>query len=179
MPSSVFGLPFHPLIVHATVVIVPTAALAVLLAVLWPRFRRWAGWGPLAISVVGLVLVPLSTSSGENLQHELPNSTLIEEHSHLADGLLPWMIGLVVVAALLVFLYRGKGLGGRGLLIAATVLGVIAAAGTMVQVARIGHSGAKASWSKVAAQGSSGQGSSDEGSSAPGSSSLGSGALGR
>ena len=47
---TVFGLPLHPLIVHATVVIVPTAALAVLLATFWPRFRRWASWGPLALA---------------------------------------------------------------------------------------------------------------------------------
>ena len=45
---TVFGLPLHPLIVHATVVVVPAAALAVLLATFWPRFRRWASWGPAA-----------------------------------------------------------------------------------------------------------------------------------
>ncbi len=64
MPTTVFGLPAHPLIVHATVVLVPAAALAVLVAALWPRFRAWAGWGPLALAVVALVLTPLSTSSG-------------------------------------------------------------------------------------------------------------------
>ena len=43
MPETVFGLPIHPLIVHATVVVVPTAALVLVLAVLLPRFRAWAG----------------------------------------------------------------------------------------------------------------------------------------
>ena len=52
MLDTVLGLPTHPLIVHATVVVVPTAAVAVLLAAVWPRFRAWAGWGPLALAVL-------------------------------------------------------------------------------------------------------------------------------
>ena len=42
MLDTIFGLPVHPLVVHATTVIVPSAAVAVLLAAVWPRFRRWA-----------------------------------------------------------------------------------------------------------------------------------------
>ena len=95
---TIFGLPIHPLIVHATVVIVPTAALAVLLATLWPRFRRWASWGPFAAAAAALILVPLTTSSGESLEHSLPHSALIEKHAQLADGLLPWSIALLVGA---------------------------------------------------------------------------------
>jgi hypothetical protein len=64
---SIAGMPLHPLLVHATVVIVPAAALSVLLAAAWPRFRRWAGLLPLGLTVAGLVLVPLSTASGESL----------------------------------------------------------------------------------------------------------------
>ena len=69
MPDNIFGLPVHPLIVHATVVVVPSAALAVALYALWPRFRAWSGWGPLALAVAAVVLTPLSTSSGESLEH--------------------------------------------------------------------------------------------------------------
>ena len=64
MPESIVGLPVHPLVVHATVVIVPAAALAVLLAAVLPRVRAWAGPLPMVLAVVGLVLAPLSTSSG-------------------------------------------------------------------------------------------------------------------
>ena len=85
---TVFGLPLHPLIVHATVVAVPVAAIAVLLATFWPRFRRWASWGPLAAAALAMILVPITTSSGESLEHSLPRSALIEKHAHLADGLL-------------------------------------------------------------------------------------------
>lgn len=37
MLDTIFGLPVHPLIVHAPVVVVPAAAIAVLLATVWPR----------------------------------------------------------------------------------------------------------------------------------------------
>ena len=71
MLDTVFGLPVHPLLVHATVVIVPLAALTVLLARSGRRFRAWAGWGPLALAVAAVVLTPLSTSSGEELEHRV------------------------------------------------------------------------------------------------------------
>ena len=106
MPDNIFGLPVHPLIVHATVVVVPTAALAVALYALWPRFRAWSGWGPLALSVAAVVLTPLSTSSGESLEHRLGHSALIEKHSHLADLLIWWVVPLAVLAAVLFWWHR-------------------------------------------------------------------------
>jgi predicted membrane protein DUF2231 len=106
--NSIAGLPLHPLIVHATVVVVPTAALTVLLAAVWPGFRRWAGVLPLALSVAALVLDPLTTSSGESLEQQVGSNALIEKHSHLADGLLPWLIALVVMAGALLLWDRRR-----------------------------------------------------------------------
>jgi hypothetical protein len=147
MPTTVGGLPLHPLLVHATVAVVPAAALAVLLAAVWPRFRRWAGWGPLALAAAALVLDPLSTQSGESLEHSLPRSALVEEHAHLADGLLPWLVALAVGAVLSFVVLRRDRRTSRALLVAAAVISVVAALGTTVEVVRIGHSGAKAVWS--------------------------------
>lgn len=158
--DTFFGLPAHPLIVHATVVIVPTAAVAVLLAAVWPRFRRWAGWGPLALGAAAVALVPLSTSSGEGLERQLPHADLIEKHAHLADGLLPWVIALLVGAAALFWTRRREGVGRapgvggaqsfpRWVAVVIVVVIVVAAAGTLVEVVRIGHSGATAAWSDV------------------------------
>jgi hypothetical protein len=160
VPVTVFGLPLHPLIVHATVVVIPTAVLAVVLAAVWPRFRRWAGWLPLALAVTGLVLDPLSTGSGENLEHQAGGNALIEKHAQLADGLLPWMIALTVVAAGLYFWHRRtyrspRTAGPRWLPAVIAGLAVVAGLGTAVQVVRIGHSGAEAAWSDVATSSSS------------------------
>jgi len=152
MLDNIFGLPLHPLVVHATVVVVPTAALAVLVSAVWPRFRAWAGWGPLLLAAAAVVLVPISTGSGESLEHRLPETALIEKHADLAEGLLPWVIALAVAAAAVAWVSRRPQNVARFLPVAATVLALVAAAGTVVQVARIGHSGAKASWSDVPAQ---------------------------
>lgn len=156
MPSTIFGLPVHPLLVHATVVFVPLAAVLVLLAVVVPRFRSWAGPLPAAVSLVALVLTPLSTASGENLEHDLPGSELIEEHAELGEQLLVFTIALFVVAVAFWWLTRRTGSGDgvastrpRALVVGVGVLAVLAALGTGVQVGRIGHSGAKASWSDV------------------------------
>lgn len=155
MPSSIFGLPVHPLLVHATVVLVPLAVLCVLLSVLVPRFRRWAGPLPAGLSLVALVLTPLSTASGENLEHQLPHSSLIEEHAELGDQLVYFTVVLFLVSAAHWFLTRrprGDGTSWpKALVASAAALAVLASLGTAVQVARIGHSGAKAAWSDTGA----------------------------
>ena len=155
MLDTVFGLPVHPLIVHATVVIVPSAALAVLLSALWPRFRDWAGWAPLSLAVTAVVLAPLSTSSGEPFEKLVGESKLIEEHSHLGDLLIWWVTPLALVAAVGYWLYTFRGgqpqRQGRGVSAIVSALSVVATVGTLVMVVLIGHSGAKAAWSDAGA----------------------------
>lgn len=151
MLSTLLGLPIHPLIVHATVVIVPSAAMAVLTAAVWPRFRRWARWGPLALSLAAVVLAPLSTSSGEALQHMVGDSALIEKHSELGDQLMWWVIPLALLAAAGYWLNTFRGgrpeQRSRALTVVLTVLSVAVAVGVLVQIVLIGHSGAEAVWS--------------------------------
>lgn len=152
MPETAFGLPLHPLIVHGTVVIVPLAALTVLLAVLWPRFRNWAGPLPAGLAVVGLVLVPLSTSSGENLERSVRETELVERHAELGEQLLPFVAVLAVAAIGLWLIGRRERAGSSSpklLLVVLAALAVLAAVGTTVQVVRIGHSGAESAWGDV------------------------------
>ena len=155
MFDTVAGLPLHPLVVHAVEVIVPLAALAVLLAAVWPRFRRWAYALPLLLALAALVLVPIATQSGEALEERVGESGAVEVHSHLAETLLPWVIGLAVVAAVLFAMTwrarRGETGGTRPAVPGAVVLvlvvaSVLVSTGTIVQAVRIGHSGATAVW---------------------------------
>ena len=163
MFDTFFGLPLHPLVVHASEVIVPLAALLVVLTAAWPRFRRWAGYLTLGVALVALILVPITKESGERLEERVPESALIEKHADLADGLLPWVIGLVIVAALLLWWNirekrarasasdSTKALkpGPRWIPIVLLVLALVVAGGTTVQAVLIGHSGAAAVWSEV------------------------------
>lgn len=156
MFDTIFGLPMHPLIVHATVVLVPLAAVVVALAALWPRFRAWAGYLPLGVSALALLLVPLSTSSGEELEERVRETQLIEKHTDMAEGLLPW-VAILAVAALVMAVGTWRNRSGnresvsRSILAAVIVVALIGSIGTLVQVGRIGHSGAKSSWSEVGA----------------------------
>jgi hypothetical protein len=158
MPSTVFGLPLHPLVVHATVVFVPLAAATVVAAVTLPRFRRWAGPLPALLSLVAMVLTPLSTASGEELEESVAETALIERHAELGEQLVPFTIALFVLATALWWLDRRRPSAGPGaasrsrLRMAGAVVGVLAvlaATGAVVQVARIGHSGAEATWSSA------------------------------
>lgn len=149
MPESVFGLPIHPLIVHATVVLVPLTALLVLGTALSPRLRAWAGPLPLLAAVVSVVLAPLSTSTGETLEDALGGSKAIDRHAELGEMLIWWCLGLLAVAAAQWFLRRGGRTVGQGLGIALLVAGLVVGIGTTVQVVLIGHSGAESAWSGV------------------------------
>ena len=153
MFDTIAGLPLHPLVVHATEVIVPVAAIVVTVAALWPRFRRRTGYLPLALALASLVLVPLSAQSGEALQERVGESSLIETHSNLAEGLLPWVFSLVVVAAVLLWWNRNERKAAtprapRWVALGLAVAAVLATTGTTVQAIRVGHSGATAVWSE-------------------------------
>ncbi len=160
MPETVFGLPVHPLIVHATVVVVPTAAVVVALWFLSARFRAWSGVLPLLLAAASVVLAPLSTSSGENLEHQVGESHLVEEHAELGDMLVWWCLGLLVVAAAGWLLRNRQGLA-KAVSVGLVVVAVAVSAGTLVQTVLIGHSGAKAAWSDVAQDSTSGSDSGD------------------
>lgn len=170
MPETVFGLPTHAIIVHATVVFVPLAALAVLLHVFWPAARRRLGIVTPLLAGIALVLTPLSTESGEVLEEQVRESALVERHAELADGLLPWVIGLFVVAVALWLLDRRRAGAGPGdvsrarwVPIAAAVLALVAVVGVTQQVIRVGHAGAKATWDGVVSADSTNAGGDDDG----------------
>ena len=150
MPDTVFGLPLHPLVVHATVVVVPTAALVLALSLVLPRFRQWAGILPLALAAASVVLAPLSTSTGEGLEHMVGENQLVQQHAELGDMLVWWCVGMLVVAAADWWLRRTRRSFRRGLTTAVLVAGLVVSLGTMVQTVLIGHSGAKAAWHGVA-----------------------------
>lgn len=169
MFDTIAGLPLHPLVVHAVEVVVPLAAVAVLLAAVWPRFRRWAFALPLLLALGALVLVPVATQSGESLEERVSETAAVEAHTHMGEQLTPWVIGLAVVAAGLFYLtWRARRseredtwTAPRWLLAVVMVAALVVSTGTIVQAVRIGHSGATAVWAQTAA--TSPDGGSDDG----------------
>ena len=91
------SLPLHPLLVHATVILVPLTALALLLAVFWPAARRRLG---IVVPLAGLlmtVLVPITVWAGEALKEVVGPIPAVETHEGYGRMLLPWTIGMAVV----------------------------------------------------------------------------------
>ncbi len=156
MFDTINGLPVHPLVVHAVVVLVPLAVLLLLASLASTSVRRRAGIVTPLLATAALALVPVATESGESLQGRLGETDLIEAHAELGEGLLPWMVGVAIVAWAAWWLGRGTREGdesraGRaGTLgkwfIPLAVVGLVASVGAGVQVVRIGDSGAKAVW---------------------------------
>lgn len=157
--KDLFGIPAHPLIVHAVVVLVPLAALGAIAVVISPWVRSHIGWLVAATAVLDVLLVPLATGSGESLEERIDETALVETHAEMGEQLLPWVIALALVVCAFMVLARLSSMRSPGapspawarpaVSIGLAVLTVIAASGALVQVARIGHSGAEASWSDV------------------------------
>jgi hypothetical protein len=156
--QTVNGLPAHVLLVHAIVVLLPLSAALLALTAIWPAARRRLA-GPNAIlALLVVVLVPITTSAGEFLEHNLAPNALIHRHAELGDTAIYAAIA-VAVLALIVWWRQREGNGAtpakRAYLAPAssvvttvvTVAAVLVSVAAVYDVVRIGDSGAKASWS--------------------------------
>jgi len=116
--DTVFGLPAHPLLVHGAVVLVPLAALGSIAVAFVPFLRRRLGWLVAAAAFGAMAMIPFVTGSGEAFEERVEETDLVERHTELGDGLLPWVIGLFVSILLVMVLdhldTRGPGATGRG-----------------------------------------------------------------
>ncbi|MGW5586128.1 DUF2231 domain-containing protein [Streptomyces sp. NPDC003857] len=164
--SLINGLPVHVLLVHVVVVLIPLTALALVTAALWPRAARRLGSLLPVLALAALISVPLTTQAGEWLERHVDNNALVRRHTELGDGLLPWALG-VFVLAVVVWWTAGRaaaeprqgGAAGRAALPVRIVVGVLSLAvalGAVVDVYRIGDSGAKAAWHDAYSQASTG-----------------------
>jgi len=151
------GLPAHVLLVHFVVVLVPLTALALTVGAIWPSAARRMGVVLPLLALVTLASVPLATGAGEWLEEHVGDNALVRRHAELGDGLLPWALGLFALSALVWWAARRTAPAGPAasggtrwsalpVRAAAVVLPLVVAAGAVVDVYRIGDSGAKAAW---------------------------------
>jgi len=166
VPDKINGLPAHILLVHAVVVLVPLAALLSVVAIAWPAARRKLGVLVPICALAGLAFVPLATQAGEWLQEHVKETPLVEKHTSLGDGLLPWALLLFVLATVFWLLDFAPARSWRLPAFATTVparavvsiaLAAVAVV-SVVQVYRIGDSGAKAAWHNQYSNSATGQG---------------------
>lgn len=143
--DSIAGLPLHPLIVHAAVVLVPLTAVGAILMALWPRFSRRFGVLIVIVGVIGALSAWLARVTGGTLAETV---TVTAEHSEWGHRMPLAAIGLAVLT--LVFWLFDRGIPGNRsrpwwLIVLAVIL-VIAAILTVYLTVATGHSGAEAVW---------------------------------
>lgn len=141
------GIPVHPLVVLAAVVILPLSALALIAIVLVPRWRGAFGWVTMAGLAIGVGSAVVAKESGEQLATRVG---LPQEHADLGDRLPLVALGLFVVAAAWFWVQRRSSAAGPGSRSALqTVLGIVAilvALATIALTVAVGHTGATAVW---------------------------------
>jgi hypothetical protein len=174
--TTVGGLPAHILLVHAVIGLVPLTALLLVVTAVWSRAPGALARVTAGVALVTLVSVPVTTQAGEWLERRVPRTALLHTHTELGDTMLPWAAGMAVVAlaiaARALLARRGAhrhvaagggpgttraperrsavaaGPGGRAVSLLLAVLAVVAAAGSVVTVYRVGDSGARAVWTE-------------------------------
>jgi len=154
--SSLFGLPAHPLIVHAAVVLVPLAAVGTITIAFWGAARRKIGWIVVGLALVGTISCYLATQSGEALQENVPRTAAVADHAQEGDGAALFGAAVFVGAAAIMGIdevKRRRAAAGqpedprlRGVAIAAGVVAVVLSLLGGARIVQVGHSGAKAVW---------------------------------
>lgn len=99
--STINGLPAHVLLVHAVVVLVPLTSILLVLVAFWPSVRRRLSLPTAILAGLALIVVPITTEAGDWLEHHVARTPLLRTHTQLGDTMLPWAIGLFIVAAAL------------------------------------------------------------------------------
>jgi hypothetical protein len=143
--DTVFGLPLHPLAVHAAVVLVPLAALGAVIMAVSPRLARRYGGLIVVAGAASFVASFVAKEAGESLASSVG---VTAQHAQLGD-VVP-ILALVLALGLIGFWLVDRGIPGNRsrpwwLRVAAGALIVIAVLATVWTV-RAGHSGAESVW---------------------------------
>lgn len=151
------GLPLHPLVVHAAVVLTPLAVLAVIAFAVRPSYRWLTRWPALLLTAAAFLSVWGARLSGNALLESRPElERLVEVHKERGELLSLVVTGLLVVVAVGVWSLGGSSplSSGKGAVASRNVslervlpwVLVAAALGALVVVVLTGDSGSRAVW---------------------------------
>lgn len=141
---EISGLPLHPLVVHAVVVLVPLSALGALAVVASARVRDRYGWLTVAFAVAAAGASIVAKLAGEALAASLGVQQLVATHQRWGE-LVPYPAVALAIALPAVLLLRGRSNTGWWLAAIVTVLSALAA---LALVVLAGDSGARAVWGR-------------------------------
>jgi uncharacterized membrane protein len=151
MLTIINGLPSHVLLVHFLVVLVPLTALLEIVCAVWPAVRRGhIVWLTLILAVVTLVLTPITTHAGEWLYDMRPHpDVILQQHADRGGTMIYFSVALLAVAIALAVLRTAERRSDKTRRPDTIIIAVVALAvgiASMVQLYRIGDSGAQSVW---------------------------------
>lgn len=158
MFDTALGLPVHPLVIHAVVVLGPLAALTAVAYAVRPGWRALLRWPLAALAVLTGVTAVVAHASGEQLQRRVladPALTdeqvrLVQEHASAGDLTRLACVVFAVVALAAVLWALRPGAGTPPPLAGAAAVVLVAAAGfALVAIIRAGHTGSSSVWSQL------------------------------
>lgn len=159
MFDTIGGIPLHPLVVHAVVVLGPLAGLLLLAYVFKPSWRVGLRWPTLALAVISAASAAMATSSGESLEEKVGDPAFDHaERGDLAAASIYVLTGVAIVVIL--FLLRAGAEAGK-LTAVAAVLAILAVGFSWFGIFEAGHTGASSVWKGDTASSSSSSGDSD------------------
>jgi hypothetical protein len=157
------GIPLHPLVVHAVVVLLPLAALGAVVIAVRRSWRRSLGVPVLLVTLAGVAAVPVATTTGQQLWAALGGQNpLVGVHAQRASWLLPFAVAFLVLvaAAVLTELAAVRAEVGAHAAPAATrtrygvatglsVLAALAGVAVTAIVVLVGHAGSVVVWQGI------------------------------
>ena len=165
--NEILGLPAHPLLVHAAVVLIPLGAVSMLVA-LWPKVRRSMLIATAVLAVSGATFVLAAANTGGALQEvkeDGPKRELVRNHAEAGEQAQAPAVLFAGVAVLALgaelLKNRNKTFKGKSMpkwAPAALLAGTIITGGVSAYtVFDAGHTGAKSVWDGTKVSSESGE----------------------
>lgn len=172
--DTISGIPSHPLFVHIPAVLLPLAALGVIVMMIRPAWHRRYRWAVLSIGILGAIGAIISANAGESLEHTLRaagEANTWEDHAEAGElartvailfvsllaayVLIPWFLERRAAATVPSIATPTTGASGvettgapKWLMPLLSVLVLAGAVGSVWTVIEAGHSGAKSVWTE-------------------------------
>lgn len=172
--TTFFGLPAHPFFVHVPIILIPLCGIGAVAMAVSPTVRARYGVLIAGLTVVAGISTQFAISSGQGLRDSVPDSAALNQHIQIAESIRPLVLLLFLAIVAMLWLDRraaratapsaagngsdvgttarsGTAADGREKTLRLVVAGlaVVVALGANVRLLQIGHTGAKATWSKV------------------------------
>ena len=143
--GSVAGLPLHPLVIHASIVLIPLVAIGALVMSYLPSFSRRYGKLVLVIALFAQLSLFLAKVTGEAFEEILDKD--MENHAELGE-IAPFIT--VPMVALIYLRWRldrsGATVGSVWVRRLTSLALILASLASIAVIVLVGHSGAESVW---------------------------------